>query len=59
MKNTLAVIGSGAYKYYLKPLPNVAKTAVLKAVLAHVIATTLALLLAGLAKLIERTEKAK
>lgn len=53
MKNAIAIIGTNAYKYYLKPLPGVAKTAVLKAIMTHLIATTLALMIAGLAKLIK------
>lgn len=53
MKNAIAIIGTSAYKYYLKPLPGVAKTAALKAIMTHIIATTLALVITGLAKLLK------
>lgn len=57
MKNAIAIIGTNAYKYYLKPLPGVAKSAVLKAVMTHLIATTMALLIAGTMKLIKHMKE--
>lgn len=50
MNNLIVKIGTGAYEYYLKPLPKL----VMKSILTNWIGTTIALIIAAIVKITMR-----
>ena len=57
MKNTLAVIGTSAYKHYILPLPNVVKQSIIRAVLSHIVSTTVSLIVIATIRRVRGTEE--
>lgn len=48
MKNTLAIIGKSTYDHYLKPMPQVIVRSIVRAVLTHLISTTVSLIVVAI-----------